>query len=376
MSPPGLFSPLTVRGVTLRNRIMISPMQQYMAGPDGLPRDFHRQHYGRQAIGGAGVVMTEALAVAPAGRVTWHDLGLWSDAQAEALAPIAALLGAAGAVPATQLLHAGRKGSVGRPWEGYDPLDAADAARGTPAWTTFAPSAIPANPSWHLPQALDEAGIGGVIADHAAAALRAARAGFRFLEIHAAHGYLLHSFLSPLANRRDDRWGGDFAGRTRLLLEVVAAVRDAWPEALPLSVRLSSVDDQEGGWTIEETVELARLLAARGADFVDCSSGGLGERTTTRMVRRPQGYQVPYAARVRAESGARTIAVGLLTDPGFADGVIARGEADLIAIGREALRNPHWPLHAAEALGADPHYALWPPSWGWWLDKRARAARA
>lgn len=371
-----LFATLTLRGVTLRNRVMISPMQQYMATPDGMPTGFHIQHYGRQAIGGAGLVMTEALIVNPEGRVTWHDLGLWNDTQMEALKPIAATLGASGAVPAMQLLHAGRKGSVGRPWEGYAPLTEVDAVHGTPPYTTHAPSAIPANPGWHVPAALGEAGIAEVIADHAAAAARAAKAGFRFLEIHAAHGYLLHSFLSPLSNLRDDHWGGDFGGRTRLLLATIEAVRAAWPDDLPLSVRLSCVDDQEGGWSIEDTLALAPLLAARGVDLIDCSSGGLGERTTTRMIRRPEGYQVPFAARIRREAGVPTIAVGLLTTPAYAERVIAEGEADIIAIGREALRNPHWPLHAAEALGADPHFANWPPSWGWWLDKRARSARA
>jgi 2,4-dienoyl-CoA reductase-like NADH-dependent reductase (Old Yellow Enzyme family) len=371
-----LFSPLTLRGVTLRNRVMISPMQQYMATPEGMPTAFHAQHYGRQAIGGAGMVMTEALAVHPGGRVTWHDLGLWNDAQTQALKPIAAMLASAGAIPATQLLHAGRKGSVGRPWEGYAPLTETDAARGTPPWMTRAPSAVPANPGWHVPAALDEVGIAQAIADHAAAAARAAQAGFRFLEIHAAHGYLLHSFLSPLSNLRRDGWGGDFSGRSRLLLAVVEAVRAAWPDDLPLSVRLSCVDDQEGGWTMLDTLALAPLLAARGVDLIDCSSGGLGERTTTKMIRRPEGYQVPFAARIRREAGIPTIAVGLLTTPAYAERVIAEGEADLVAIGREALRNPHWPLHAAEALGADPDYANWPPSWGWWLDKRARAARA
>jgi len=365
-----LFSPLELRSVTTRNRIMISPMQQYMAEDDGLPGAFHHQHYGRQAIGGAGIVMTEALAVCPEGRVTRHDLGLWNDAQAEALAPIAALLGSAGAIPATQLIHAGRKGSVSRPWEGYSPLT------GATGWTTNAPSAVPANPGWHVPHALDEAGIAQVIADHAAAAGRAARAGFRMLEIHAAHGYLLHSFLSPLSNLRNDDWGGDFAGRARLLLGVAEAVRGAWPTELPLSIRLSSVDDQPEGWTLEETVELARLLAARGVDLVDCSSGGLGERTTTKMIRRPEGYQAGYAAHVRSEAGVKTIAVGLITTPEFAEAVIADGRADLIAIGREALSNPHWPLHAAQALGADAGFDMWPPSWGWWLEKRARAARA
>mgnify|MGYP002622215575 CR=1 FL=1 len=371
-----LFIPLTLRGVTFRNRVMVSPMQQYMAGPDGLPRGFHLQHYGRLAIGGVGAVMTEALAVTPEGRVTWHDLGLWNDAQAEALAPIADMLGASGAVPATQLIHAGRKGSVGRPWEGYNPLTEADAARGCPPWTTLAPSALPANPGWHVPQMMDEDAIARAIEAFHVAARRAARAGFRFLEIHAAHGYLIHSFLSPLSNRREDGWGGDRAGRMRFLLAVTEAVRSAWPGDLPLSVRLSCVDDQEGGWTLEDSIALAIELKARGVDIVDCSSGGLGERTTTRMVRRPEGYQVPYAERIRREAAIPTIAVGLITTPAFAESVVRDGRADMVAIGREALFNPHWALHAAQALGADPGFTGWPPAWGWWLEKRARAARA
>jgi len=372
MTEPGLFTPITLRGITAANRIMTSPMQQYMAGDDGLPTSFHTQHYRRQAIGGAGIVMTEALAITPAGRVTRHDLGLWSDAQMAALAPIVADIAAAGAVPAAQLIHAGRKGSVSRPWEGYAPLRPGDA---DPPWTTLAPSAIPANPGWHTPAAMDAAAIAALLEDYRAAAHRAARAGFRLLEVHAAHGYLLHSFLSPLSNHRDDRWGGDRAGRSRLVLAVAEAVRAAWPADLPLSFRLSCVDDQPDGWTLDDSVVLARALLAAGVDLIDCSSGGLGERTTTRMVRRPEGYQVPYAERIRAETGARTIAVGLLTTPAFADAVVREGRADLVAIGREALFNPHWPLHAAQALGADPQFANWPPSWGWWLDKRARAAR-
>ncbi len=373
---PHLFSPLTVRGVTLPNRIMVSPMQQYMAGHDALPSDFHIQHYGRQAISGAGTVMTEALIVSPEGRVTWHDLGIWTDEQADALARIAGLIDDAGAVPATQLLHAGRKGSVGRPWEGYNPLGEADAARGDPPYETVAASAVPANPGWHTPRALDEDGIARIIEAYAAGARRAAQAGFRFLEIHAAHGYLIHSFLSPLANRREDRWGGDLAGRMRFLLAVTEAVRANWPSDFPLSVRISSVDDQPGGWTIEDSVALARELKKLGVDFVDCSSGGLGERTTTKMIRRAEGYQVPYAERVRAGADISTIAVGLLTTPAYADGVIREGRADLVAIGREALFNPHWPLHAAQALGVDREFSKWPPAWGWWLEKRSRAARA
>ena len=375
MSPQShLFSELALREVRLRNRVAISPMQQYMAGDDGLPTAFHLQHYGRLGIGGAGLVFTEALAVTPEGRVTHHDLGIWSDAHAEALKPIAAALAARGAVPATQLIHAGRKGSVGRPWDGYSPLGEAEAARGEAPWQTYAASAVPANPGWHVPQTLDEAGIARLVAAYAAGARRAAAAGFQALDIHAAHGYLIHSFLSPLANRRDDRWGGDFEGRIRLLLEIAMAVRAAWPAGLPLFVRLSCVDDQEGGWTLDESVALSIRLKAIGVDVIDCSSGGLGERTTTKMVRRPEGYQVPYAERIRAEAAIPTMAVGLITTPAFADGVVREGRADLVAIGREALLNPHWPLLAARALGHDPDFSTWPPAWGWWLDKRARAA--
>jgi len=376
MSVSHLFSPLTLRSVTLQNRVMVSPMQQYMAGKDALAGPFHFQHYGRQAIGGAGTVMTEALAVSPEGRVTWHDLGIWNDVQADGVARIAGLIGEAGAVPATQLIHAGRKGSVGRPWEGYNPLTGEDAAKGFPPYSTVAASAIPANAGWHTPDALDADGIARIIDAYHRAAKRVAKAGFRFLEIHAAHGYLIHSFLSPLANKRDDDWGGDLNGRMRFAIAVADAVRAGWPNELPLSVRISSVDDQAGGWNLEDSVVLARALKSVGVDLVDCSSGGLGERTTTKMIRRQEGYQVPYAERVRKEAGIATIAVGLITTPAFAESVICDNRADLVAIGREAPLNPHWSLLAAQALGVDPTFSEWPPAWGWWLEKRSRAARA
>ncbi len=342
-----LFSPLTLRGVTLPNRIVISPMQQYSAGPDGLPNEFHRQHYGRLSLGGPGLLFTEALALTAAGRVTNSDLGIWSNDHLPALAALVAEIERFGAIPATQLIHAGRKGSVSRPWEGYSPLDAATAAKGNAPWTTFSASAIPANRGWHVPEALDADGIKRLLDDYASAAARAAQAGFRVLNIHAAHGYLIHSFLSPLANHRSDNW---------------------------VMVRLSCVDDEPGGWTLDDSVALASLLKEAGADVVDCSSGGLGERTTTKMVRRPEGYQVPYAERIRTEASVPTMAVGLITTPAFADAVVRGGRADLVAIGREALNNPHWPLHAARALGRDERFERWPPSWGWWLEKRARAA--
>ena len=375
-SIPALFSPIALRDTTLANHVVVSPMQQYVAGEDGLPNDFHLQHYGRLGIGGAGLVFTEALAITPEGRVTHHDLGVWSDDHVAPLKRIVAAIEAHGAVAATQLIHAGRKGSVSRPWEGYAPLDADTAARGQAPWTTLAASALPANPGWPVPPALDEAGIARLVEAYAQGARRAAEAGFRALNIHAAHGYLLHSFLSPLGNKREDRWGGDFEGRTRFLLAVVDAVRGAWPAHLPLFVRLSCVDDQPGGWTLDDSVALSRLLIERGVDVIDCSSGGLGERTTTKLVRRPEGYQTPYAERIRRETGARTMTVGLITTPAFAESVVAEGRADLVAIGREALMNPHWALQAARTLGHDPNFRDWPPSWGWWLEKRARAAAA
>ena len=256
-SPTHLFSPLTLRGVTLPSRIVISPMQQYAAGQDGLPNEFHRQHYGRLSLGGPGLLFTEALAVTAAGRVTNSDLGIWSNDHLPALTALVTEIERFGAIPATQLIHAGRKGSVSRPWEGYSPLDAATAAEGNAPWTTFSASAIPANRGWHVPEALDADGIKRLLDDYAAAAARAAQAGFRVLNIHAAHGYLLHSFLSPLANHRNDDWGGDFDRRTRLLLQVVGAVRSTWPSDRPLMVRLSCVDDEPGGWTLDDSVALA-----------------------------------------------------------------------------------------------------------------------
>ncbi|MBV8471773.1 MAG: NADH:flavin oxidoreductase/NADH oxidase [Hyphomicrobiales bacterium] len=376
MTTPHLFAPFQLRGVTLANRIAISPMQQYAAAADGLPTHFHRQHYGRLSLGGAGLLFTEALAISPEGRVTWADLGIWSDDQVAPLARLVEEIERFGAVPATQLIHAGRKGSVSRPWQGYSPLDAAMAAQGEAPWTTLAPSAIPANPGWHVPAALDSAGINRLLEAYHSATARAAAAGFQVLDIHAAHGYLIHSFLSPLSNKREDQWGGDFDGRTRFLLDVAKAVRAAWPADRPLFVRLSCVDDQPNGWTLDDSVALARRLGEVGVDVIDCSSGGLGERTVTRMVRRPEGYQVPFAERIRAEANVATMAVGLITTPAFADAVVRDGRADLIAIGREALFNPHWPLQAARALGHDPKFALWPPAWGWWLDKRAASAAA
>lgn len=369
-----LFQPLTLRRVTVPNRVVISPMQQYNANADGSPTDWHFAHLTRLAIGGAGLVFTEALAVEAVGRLTYGDLGIWTDEHRDRLARLVDAMAAHGSVPGAQLIHAGRKASVQRPWEGYNPLGAAEAERGEPPWQTVSASAQPANPGWHTPAALTIDGIKHVLDRFHAATRRAAEAGFQALNIHGAHGYLIHSFLSPLSNLRDDAYGGDLAGRMRFAVEVADAVRAGWPSDRPLFYRLSCVDDVPGGWTLDETIALSHELGLRGVDVIDCSSGGLQQRTTTLMIARQEGYQVPYAERVKRDTALRTMAVGLIATPSFANDVVARGSADLVAIGRQALFNPHWPHHAARELGHDPSYRGWPPQYGWWLEKRDRSA--
>ncbi len=351
-----LFEPLALRGTPLPNRIAVTPICQYQA-VDGVAQPWHLVHLGGLAQGGAGLVLTEATAVSPEGRISPDDLGIWTDAQAEARAPLTRFIASQGAVPGIQLAHAGRKASNPAPWKGSGSLP--PAAGG---WVPVAPSALPFDADWTEPAALDAAGIAGVVRAFADAAGRALAAGFQVAEIHAAHGYLLHQFLSPLANRREDAYGGSFESRTRLLREVVEAVRGIWPERLPLFVRLSATDWAEGGWDPEQSVALAKTLKALGVDLVDCSSGGLVPRAAIPVA---PGYQVPFSARIRAEAGIATGAVGLISDPDQAEAVLAQGAADLVLLGRELLRNPRWPLSAAQALGAD---IPWPASY-------ARAAR-
>ena len=370
---PALFQPLALRSLTSRNRIAVSPMCQYSA-IEGLVTEWHRDHHTSLARGGAGIVFVEATAVEARGRITHGDVGLWDDDQIVGLSEIAAIVSGYGALPAIQIGHAGRKASAQRPWEGNLALTAQDeAARGDAPWQTVAPSAIAFMDGWHTPAELGDSEILGLVDCFAAAARRAQRAGFKALEIHGAHGYLLHSFLSPVANRRSDRWGGDLKGRMAFPLAVAEAVRGAWPEDLPLFFRVSSVDGSEGGWTIDDTVALAGELKARGVDVMDCSSGGISGMMTAARVTRRQGFQVPFAAQVRREAEMATMAVGLILDPDYANAVVADGSADLVAMGRELLANPFWPLQAAVTLGADPDYARWPEQYGWWLTRRARA---
>ena len=339
-----LFNPFRQRDLTLRNRIAVSPMCQY-ASVDGLPDDWHRVHLGSRAVGGAGLVMTEACAVSPEGRISPQDAGIWSEAQVQAWAPIARFIRAQGAVPAIQLAHAGRKASTFAPWRGRNAVPIADGG-----WQVVAPSALAYNADYPAPQALDAAGIAQVVDDFRASALRALDAGFEVAELHAAHGYLLHQFLSPLSNTRDDAWGGSFDHRVRVVLDVVDAVRGVWPERLPLWVRISASDWVEGGWDIEQSVELARLLKARGVDLVDTSSGGLSPRQSIDAV---PDYQVPFARRIRDEVGIATGAVGLITTPAQAERIVANGDADIVLLARELLRDPYFPRRAARELGAE-----------------------
>jgi 2,4-dienoyl-CoA reductase-like NADH-dependent reductase (Old Yellow Enzyme family) len=366
---PLLFSPITLRGVTLKNRIVISPMCQYSAH-DGYANDWHFVHLGKMATGGAGLVFTEAAAVVPEGRITHGDLGIWSDAHIAPLKRIAEFIKANGSVPAIQLAHAGRKASMQRPWYGNGPINESDRARGENAWQVVAPSAIPMDTGWLVPHELSVADIRNVQARWREAALRSLEAGFDVVELHSAHGYLGHEFLSPLSNKRTDGYGGDLKGRMRYTLELAEVLRAAWPDDKPLFVRISSVDGIEGGWTIEDSVTLTQELAARGVDVIDCSSGGLLGSATAARIKRSPGFQVPFADRLRKGTGLKSMAVGLILDGPQAEQILKDDQADLIAIGRQSLYNPNWALHAQVALGAQGEYADWPQQYGWWLDKR------
>lgn len=363
---PLLWQPLTIRGLTLRNRIMISPMAMYSAH-EGFADDFHLVHLGRFALGGAGLVFMEATAVSRRGRITAGCAGLWLDAQVEPLRRITDFLHRFGAAAGIQLCHSGHKGSSQRPWEGGKALSS-----GEEAWDTASVVAEPFDNGWPAPKALEGADLDGVVDDFVQAARRADRAGFDVIELHCAHGYLLHSFLSPITNTRTDEYGGDLAGRMRFPLRVAEAVRAAWPADKPLFVRVSAVDGVDVGWTLDDTVAFARELRARGIDAVDCSSGGMRLTRQQALVSRVPGFQVPFAARVRREADIRTVAVGLIRDAEHAESVLREGEADLIAIAREALAQPNWAAEAGLALMGEGGWSGWPDQFGWWLQRRAR----
>ena len=338
-----LFEPLTIKSIVLRNRIGVSPMCQY-SSEDGSATDWHLIHLGSRAIGGAALVIAEATAVSPEGRITPADAGLWAEKHIEPLARINRFVKQHGAVPGIQLAHAGRKASAARPWDG-----GAHLAENAGGWETIAPSALAFGGELpKVPRAMAEADIEKVKDDFTAAATRALAAGYEWLELHSAHGYLSHEFLSPLSNQRTDRYGGAFENRVRFLIETTRAVRAVWPDRFPLSVRLSCTDWVPGGWDIEQSVELARRLKAEGVDLIDCSSGGLVPDAKIPIA---PCYQVPFAERIRREAGVATAAVGFITKPAEADDIVRGGKADLVLLARELLRDPYWPARAARTLG-------------------------
>ena len=337
-----LFDPLPIRSLKLRNRIAVSPMCEY-SSIDGFASDWHLVHLGSRAVGGAAAILTEAIAVLPEGRISPQDLGIWKDAHIEMLSRIARFVREQGALMGVQLAHAGRKGSTYRPWSGSGAIPVSEGG-----WMPLAPSAIPFDPSYAMPVAMDEAAVQATIRAFADAARRALAAGMQVIEIHSAHGYLLHEFLSPLSNHRTDSYGGSFENRTRLLREVVSAVRGVWPENLPVFVRISATDWAEGGWDLPQSIELARLLAPLGVDLIDCSSGGLIPNAKISV---GPGYQVPFSEAVRHEAKVLTGAVGMITSPQQADSILREGKADVVFLAREMLRDPYFPLRAARELG-------------------------
>jgi 2,4-dienoyl-CoA reductase-like NADH-dependent reductase (Old Yellow Enzyme family) len=345
-----LFTPYSIRSITFPNRIWVSPMCQY-SSDDGLPNEWHMVHLGSRAVGGAGLVIVEASGVSPEGRITSWDSGIWSEAHADAFKPIVDFIHAQGSIAGIQIAHAGRKASTDKPWNGGRALD---------HWTPLAPSAIPFRAENPVPHALTRDEIEEVIEQFARAAKLALRAGFRVLEIHAAHGYLLHEFLSPLCNVRDDEYGGSLENRMRLTLRITERVRAAWPDELPLFVRVSATDWAEGGWNLDETIEFAKRLKALGVDLIDCSSGGAVPHAKIEL---GPGYQVPFARGIRERAGIATGAVGLITTAQQAEDILAREDADAVLLARQMLRDPYFALHAARELGVDVK----------WPDQYARA---
>lgn len=369
---PALFQPFTLRDVTFKNRIAVSPMSQYRAF-DGYANDWHMVHLGRFALGGAGLIFAEATAVEACGRRTHGDLGLWQDEQVEKLLQITSFISDEGSIPGVQLAHAGRKASERRPWHGETPVDDIDVAeRDEAPWTAIGPSPIPYADGWPAPQEMSESEIRRVIKAFGDAARRSKEAGFKVIEVYAAHGFLVHQFLSPIANQRTDQWGGNDINRRRFAVEIARSIRSQWPERYPLLFRLSATDWLDGGLEVEDTIATAAALKTEGVDMIDCSSGGIGGKERPRRMLIEQGFQAPFAQQIRAEAGVSSMAVGFLWDAEKCEAIIANGEADMVALARELLDDPNWSMHAAKALGSNDDHAFWPIEFGWWLMKRDR----
>lgn len=366
MQRPLLFTPLALRGITAPNRAVVSPMVQYRAR-DGQVNDYHLVHLGKFALGGFGIVFTENCAVEPRGRVTQGDLGLWDDGQIEGHRRLTRFLQQEGALAATQITHSGRKGSTPRSFD--KPGQLGPEGAGWQRWQVVGPSELPAGEGYATPRQLAEAEIDDIVKKFGEAARRADAAGYDVVEVHGAHGYLLAQFLSPISNKRNDKYGGDRAGRMRFPLAVARSVRSNWPEHKPMFIRVSAVDGA-GGWDVEDSVAYAKELKALGVDVVDTSSGGLTGLSTALPVKRTLGFQVPFAAAIKRGARIPTMAVGLILDGPQAEAILQAGDADLIAIGRQALYDPFWALHAAQELGCDSRFEMWNPEYGWWLEKR------
>lgn len=367
---PLLFTPMTLGGITLRNRVVVSPMCQYHSERDAGPNDYHLVHLGQFAMGGAGLIFCEETAVEDRGRKSYHCAGIYDGKHLSQYCRINDFIRQHGAVPGIQLGHGGRKGSGRPPWEGYRPLTAEDAARGEAPWTTVSSSAVPAGADAPVPHQLSLAEISAAVAHWREAALRAADAGYDVVEIHGAHGYLIHQFLSPLVNQRTDAYGGSLENRMRFCMEIVEAVRSAWPKDKPVFLRLSAVDGSGPAWTLEDTITVARAAKERGIEVVTPSSGGIGGAGSATLVPRTPGYHVPFARRVRAEVQVKTIAVGFITEAQHAEQILQDGSADLIAIAREFLWDPYWTVHAARTLNVADYYELLPRTYAWWLKRR------
>jgi 2,4-dienoyl-CoA reductase-like NADH-dependent reductase (Old Yellow Enzyme family) len=369
---PMLFQPLSIRGLTLKNRLVVPPMVHYRAEPGNTCGTFHVVHLGRYALGGFGLVFVEATGVEEVGLINEHDLGLWNEAQVESFKPLIAFMKRQGTAIGVQLAHGGRKSSSQTAMQGMGPLTDENLKAGAKVWQPVGPTAEPVAPGWLTPRQLTTEECRAMVKTWAKAARNAVAAGFDTIEIHTAHGYLLASFLSPISNTRNDEYGGDRAGRMRLPLEIAEAVRAEMPDTMPLFVRVSSVDGAQGGWSMDDTVVFARELKARGVDVIDCSSGGIGGAATAAQVTRSLGFQVPFAERVRNEADITTMAVGIILEAQQAEAILQNGQADLIAIGRQSQFNPNIAHHWAHDLGINTRFEDWSPEYGWWLEKRIR----
>lgn len=373
MSTNNLFSPLNIRGVEFPNRVVVPPMCQYSAN-EGYLNDWHLVNLGRFAMGGAGLIITEATAVQKKGRITHGCPGIWEDEQILGHSRIAQFISSNGAIPGIQLGHAGRKASMQRPWYGNGPLSNNDFERGDMPWKIVGPSACSVGEGWQVPEELSEKQIRELINDYVSAAKRSVSAGYKVIELHGAHGYLIHSFLSPVSNKRTDKYGNDLSGRMRLAIEVSSALRGSIPDDMPLFFRVSSADDVANGWSIENSVELANELKKVGVDVIDCSSGGISGSATAARGKRLPGYQVPFADKIKQDADIMTMAVGLITHPEQANRIIESGQADFVAVAREALFDPMWAGHAAQYLNQDKQFKLWPKQSSWWLERREKSS--